>query len=277
LNGVCNEQDDKNMFLNFAKVGSLCVVTMLALLAAPASGQGVASTPASAAVQAPASSAVSATAASIPKPVSSAKKSAAARADIPATSADLLTRYPNGSIVSVEQAENALEDVKQRRAGIEARFKVDEKACYKTFLANQCVVKAKERRRIALAEIKPIQIQADHFKRRDAVVKRDKALEEKRKKEAGTVRPPEGVDERAEKFEAKHQRAEQKEPSAEQKRAENEAAFQKKVRDRELAQQKVEEKKAKTERRRKKKAASAAAAAAKRQGLPNASATSSKQ
>lgn len=190
------------------------------------------------------------------------------------TPASLLARYPAGSIVSVPQANRALVEVKRGRTEIEMRFKSEEKACYKTFLANKCVAEAKARRRLALAEIKPIQIQADQFKRHDAVVKRDKALAEKQTKEEGKTKPDPNVDVRAEKFHDKQQKAQQKAQSAASKHAENEAAFQKKSKDRKAAQVRVEEKRAKTERRRKKKAASAAAEANRKPStsLPEASA-----
>lgn len=236
--------------LNFVRQMPLCAMAAL-IISTPVLAQSAASAPMP---QAP----VSAASASV-KPLESV------------TPASLLARYPAGSIVSVDQANRALADVKRGRAEIEARLKSEQKACYNTFLANKCVAEAKDRRRIALAEIKPIQIQADKFKRHEAVVKRDKALAEKRAKEAGKTRPDPDVDARTEKFQGKQQQAQQKEQSAADKRAENEAAFQKKAKDREAAQAKVEDKRAKTERRRKKKAASAAAAAANRK--PAASST----
>ena len=69
------------------------------------------------------------------------------------TPVELLRRYPANSIDSAERASRALDDVKLGRAQIDKRFKEEEKACYKTFLANQCVTEAKARRRQALAEI----------------------------------------------------------------------------------------------------------------------------
>lgn len=196
--------------------------------------------------------------------LASAKKSAAIIADESVSPASLKARYPAGSIGSVKQATAALADTTRGRQRVEAVYKADEKACYKTFFANRCVADARERRRIALADLKPIQIEADRFKRHDVVVKRDKALEEKRLKDAATVKPDPVVDKRAESHAAKRQEAEKKALAAPGKHAENEAAFAKKVQDREAAQRKVEEKRAKTEKRRKKKAASAAAAAANR-------------
>ena len=152
------------------------------------------------------------------------------------TPSALKARYPVQSITSLELANQALADVKSSRKQIETLFKQEEKACYKTFFANRCVASAKDRRRIALNEIRAIQVEAERFKRHEAVLKRDAALEKNRLKTEGdgTGKTPE------------------------QKRAESEAAFAKKTRDREAAQQNVIEKRARTERRRQKKAAEAA-------------------
>jgi colicin import membrane protein len=234
----------KMMDTSFFRLVRLCVVALAVIFATPASSQG----DASALVRQPSASASQVSV----KPATSESH------------ASLLARYPTGSITSVAQANRALEDVKKGRKEIELRFKAEEKACYKIFLANKCVAEAKERRRVALAEVKPIQIQADHFKRHDAVVKREKALADRNAKEEAKTRPALGVDERGDKFKLKQEQAAEKEQTLGGKRAENEVAFQKKTKDREAAQLKVEEKRAKTERRRKKKAASAAAAAANR-------------
>jgi len=242
--------------LQYSRWTKWCAIPVALIFSASAFGQSAASTSAS--------------------HVSASAVQSSAKAEVSVTPTSLLARYPTGSIVSVAQANRALAEVKKGRAEIEARLKSEEKACYSTFLANKCVAEAKDRHRLALAEIKPIQIQADQFKRHDAVVKRDKALAEKRVKDEGRTRPNPDLDPRAEKLQTKQQQAQQKEPSAAEKRAENEAAFQKKVQDRQAAQAKVEEKRAKTEARRKKKAASAAAAAANRKpvaSLPEASAS----
>lgn len=152
------------------------------------------------------------------------------------TSSALVERYPVQAITTLELSKQALEDLKIGRKQIETIFKQDEKACYKTFFANRCIAAAKDRRRLDLAKIKPIQVEAERFKRREAVLKRDAALEKNRIKAEGdgTGKAPE------------------------EKRAENEAAFAKKTRDREAAKEKVIEKRARTERRRQKKAAEAA-------------------
>ena len=180
------------------------------------------------------------------------------------SSASLKSRYPAGSITAVKQADAAIADTARGRERAESVYLADEKACYQTFFANSCVTEAKERRRVALAELKRIQVEAERFKRHDTVVHRDQALEEKRRKDAATVRPDPNVDKRAENYEAKREEAQHKAAGGAGKRTENEAAFAKKARDREATQRKVEERRARTEQRRKSKAASAAAAAANR-------------
>ncbi|RJX30646.1 MAG: hypothetical protein C4516_07680 [Oxalobacter sp.] len=191
------------------------LVCALVCMVVPVFGQDVASVPVAA-------------------PVSSAAPDIAPSADY--TPSTLLARYPAQSITSLEQASNAIADVKKGKQGIEAIFKADEKACYKTFFANKCIRDAKERRRLALAEIRPIELEAQRFKRHEAASKREAALEEKRLKGAGVA----------------------SDRTPEQKRADNEAAFKKKQEDREAVRQKVIEKRARTERRRQKKAAQAA-------------------
>lgn len=188
--------------------------------------------------------------------------------------ASLKSRYPAGGIASVKQADAAIADTGRGRERVESVYLADEKACYQTFFANRCVAEAKERRRVALADLKHIQVEAERFKRHDTVVRRDKDLEEKRRKDAATVRPDPNVDKRAENYEAKREEAQRKETSGAGKRAENEATFAKKAKDREVTQRKVEERRAKTEQRRKNKAASAAAAAANRAAANSAASAS---
>ncbi len=221
-------------------------------------------------MQAYAQSAASASAPQVSAPQALAPKAPARKpkiavaADESVSPASLKARYPVGSITAVEQADRAVAEVKKGREWIETRFKAEEKSCYDQFLANRCVTEAKDRRRISLAAIRPIEVEANRFKRHDAVLKRDKALEAKRLKEEGRTRSD--VDTHTQTFESKQQQRQQKEPTAAEKRAENEAAFQKKVQDREAAQRKVEEKRAKTALRRKKKAD----AAAKKKAAPSA-------
>ena len=77
---------------------------------------------------------------------------------------------------SVAEADAKLLDVKQHRAAVEATYADSERYCYTKFFVNNCLDKAKEIRRAELAHIRPIEIEASHFKRADAVAKRDAAL-----------------------------------------------------------------------------------------------------
>ena len=109
-----------------------------------------------------------------------AKTAGADRVTDPA--ADLVRRHPPGAIDSVATADAALADVSRERALVEAEHARDEQACAPAFFMTRCLDSAKERRRAALARLRPIEIEANAFKRRDRVVERDRLLEEKRLK-----------------------------------------------------------------------------------------------
>jgi hypothetical protein len=83
---------------------------------------------------------------------------------------------------SVAEADAKLADVKARRAALEEKYIDDERDCYDKFFANMCIDKIKEARRTALAGLRAIEVEASHFKRADAVDKRDAALVEQDKK-----------------------------------------------------------------------------------------------
>jgi hypothetical protein len=178
-------------------------------------------------------------------------------------------RYPPGTIVSVETAERVLAEAKHERAAIEQRFVAQERTCFDDFFANSCVAKAKERRRVDLADVRKVEVDANAFLRQARVDERDGALAEKRaaaeKKEAerlqkeregrpvkaerkrAVIQEPApvnaGPNKRIEQHEAKLRRIEEKERADAQKRAENIASYEKKVRDAEERQREVEAKK----------------------------------
>lgn len=95
-------------------------------------------------------------------------------------SVGLLTRYPAGTIQTTAMADQALAEVSTVHAQIESQFALEEQACYPTFFASSCLGDTKERRRAALARIRPVEIEANTFDRRMRVLERDKALAEKR-------------------------------------------------------------------------------------------------
>lgn len=105
---------------------------------------------------------------------------------VPAPAA-LAARFPAGAINSVEVADKALAEEAAERAGIEAQFASDERACYSTFFATSCLEDAKERRWSALRLVRPVEVEANTFKRRDRVVERDRQLEERRASDGLTV------------------------------------------------------------------------------------------
>jgi colicin import membrane protein len=93
---------------------------------------------------------------------------------------EVVARYPKGSIDSGESADAALADVKRERAEVEARAGDDEYACYSKFFSSPCVNKVREQRRADLERLKPIEVEANAFKRRDVVAKRERVLDEQR-------------------------------------------------------------------------------------------------
>lgn len=96
---------------------------------------------------------------------------------------EVVARYPKGSIDSVESADAALADVRREREEVEARASDGEYACYSKFFSSPCVNKVREQRRVDLERLRPIEVEANAFKRRDVVAKRDRVLEEQRARE----------------------------------------------------------------------------------------------
>lgn len=189
-----------------------------------------------------------------------------------AASANLIKRYPAGSIQSIEVADQALEEAGRARAGIETLFAEDQRACYPKFFTTSCLEDAKERRRHTLAQVRPIEVEAGGFKRHARVLERDKDLAEKRAKDESEA--PQRDKERQEKeavimkksmdrtsvnklgrdaddtsqlnvskriasHEAKLQREETEEIANTKKRAENIEAYEKKVHDTENRQREI--------------------------------------
>ena len=192
---------------------------------------------------------------------------------------------------SVEQANATLAKVEQERARVEAEFADSERDCYERFFVNACLDKAKEKRHGELARLRAQEVEANHFKREDAVKKRDAELAERARKDAEdeaaraaaepkpakTVNDTPGrapsngptVAEREAQHEAKVKRQQAEEAANAGKRAANRAAFEKKAEESKRRQAEVARKKEEAEQKRqaqeeaeRKKAASAAASAA---------------
>jgi colicin import membrane protein len=78
--------------------------------------------------------------------------------------------------VSVEDADRKLALAAQQRAGAEAAFAASEQLCYTNFLVNRCLDAAREKRRMALAQLRVVEIEAARYKRQATVDERDRAL-----------------------------------------------------------------------------------------------------
>lgn len=75
-----------------------------------------------------------------------------------------------------EDATRKLALVKIERARAEARFAAGEQQCYNKFFTNNCLDKVREEHRMALANVRAIEIEAQHFERATRASERDAAL-----------------------------------------------------------------------------------------------------
>jgi hypothetical protein len=85
---------------------------------------------------------------------------------------------------SVEQADARLAQVQKDREAVEAEYSASEQLCYDKFFVNACLDKAREQRRMRLAELRAVEVEANYFKRRSAVEARDRELEDRAQKDA---------------------------------------------------------------------------------------------
>lgn len=171
------------------------------------------------------------------------------------------------NVSSVAQANAALEQVARDRAAVQAEFAASERECSTKFFVNNCLDKAKEKRRVDLAAIRVREVDAQHFKRVDSVARRDADLAERARKDAEeaalrAAQPPKPAHEekaapaaptgprvadREAAHEAKLKRIEQQEAAEAGKRAANVAAFERKKAESEHRQAEVARKKAENE------------------------------
>jgi hypothetical protein len=172
---------------------------------------------------------------------------------------------------SVEQANATLEQVARDRAAVNDEFAASERVCYSKFFVNRCLDAAKEKRRAALANLRAVEVEAQHFKRADSVAKRDADLAERARKDADEQaaraaeppKPPKVADEtprpaprggkvvdREAEHAARLKRMEAQDAADAGKRAANVAAFEKKKADSERRQAEVAKKKAESDAKR---------------------------
>ena len=192
---------------------------------------------------------------------------------------------------SVAEADATLARVATEREAVNAEYAAGEAVCYNKFFVNNCLDKAKEKRRVELANLRALEVEAEHFKRAASVARRDADLAERARKddeelarrEALPPKPVKDVDNapppappkgrRIAEREADHAARMKREAAATaanaDKRAASAARYEQKKIDAERRQADVAKRVAETERKRaakveaeKKKAAAAAAAAA---------------
>ncbi|XLZ70444.1 hypothetical protein ABT364_00325 [Massilia sp. SR12] len=84
---------------------------------------------------------------------------------------------------SVEQADARLAQVKLDREAVEAEYAANEQRCGEKFFVNACLDQAKEQRRLRLAELRSVEVEASQYKRRLAVALRDRDLEDRAQKD----------------------------------------------------------------------------------------------
>jgi hypothetical protein len=185
---------------------------------------------------------------------------------------------------SVEQADARLAEVARERAAVQAEYNAAEQVCNGKFFVNNCLDKAKEKRRLALAGLRAIEVEASHFKRKTAVDKRDAELAERVKKDEEELarrvetppaphverepakpaaKPGPTQEQRQAQHEAKVQAQLAKDAAEAPKRAAAVAAFEKKKAESEKRQADIVAKKAAKDEKARKREADAAAQAAK--------------
>ncbi|MDB5961669.1 MAG: hypothetical protein JWP59_2963, partial [Massilia sp.] len=181
-----------------------------------------------------------------------------------------------------EDAARKLELVKAERARAEGRFAAGEQLCYTKFFTNNCLDKVREEHRAALANVRAIEIEAEHFQRKTRADERDAALVESDKKfadeqaklranpppppkteqPAPPPRPPSKVDRSAE-HATRIKRLEAQEQAGAAQREANVKAFEARKLASEQRLKDVERKKAETAKAQAEKAAAEKAAAEK--------------
>lgn len=92
-------------------------------------------------------------------------------------------RYPAGSILSVEQANKALEDVNLERDHVTEEFLSAKDICLHKFFVNACLDKVKERRRLSLKAIREVEVEANAFLRKEKAAERDRNVAERMRKD----------------------------------------------------------------------------------------------
>ena len=98
----------------------------------------------------------------------------------PEVNTDVVINFPpTDPVTSVEQADIVLDAVALSKSQIDWRFKQKEQICYTRFFVNHCLLNAKSEKRLDLARVKKMEVEANYFKRNDNVEQMDRNLVEK--------------------------------------------------------------------------------------------------
>lgn len=101
----------------------------------------------------------------------------------------LVKRYPAGTIVSTQTANAAIADVNPARREAEQIFANERSICFEKFFTASCLADAKEIRRVALSNIRKIEVEANAFLRKERAAERERTIAER---EGRATRPLEG-------------------------------------------------------------------------------------
>ncbi|ASU41334.1 hypothetical protein hmeg3_08800 [Herbaspirillum sp. meg3] len=215
-------------------------------------------------------------------------------------------RYPSGSIQSTDAADEILLEADKERQVINDQYIDEQRACYKKFFVSSCLEAAKERNRVAVRQVRDVEVEANAYKRQAKADDRDKSLAEqhakdeqdaarraqdqkekaaasarkiqesaaKQKQVAERETQAEGqADVRVKAHEAQVRKTQAEEAAKAPQRAANEQAYKEKVKQAEVHRKEVEAKKAEKERERAAKQQTPAAAPAATPLLPASPAT----
>ena len=187
--------------------------------------------------------------------------------------AAILAHFPAGSIDSVKKADQVLEIVRIEKQNINARLYNEKLLCNKKFFVYMCYDEAEERRRIDFQALYMLELEAKRFKRNEEVRQRDLALDRREMKEdtdaaqrAESLRAHEERVRRVQEREAKREAAARGVTDSPDKshsgnlmtpaeKAENIREFEAKQEESARRQERVERKRAETQKKRDKKAA----------------------
>lgn len=172
-------------------------------------------------------------------------------------------RYPSGTLRSVEDADAILAEAGKERQVINAQYMDDQRACHHRFFVSSCLEDARERNRIAVKQVREVEVAARARRRQIIADDHDKAQTEQQKAKTGASPQKKQENEtsqqhvsnrehqsegqaglRMKTHEARLRRKQADEAARAPRRTTNEQAYQKKVEQAEAHRKKIEARKA---------------------------------